>query len=892
MKEDFLAHYGTPRHSGRYPWGSGKKAQRSRDLLSRHDELKRSGKYTEGEIAELLGYKSTTQLRAAKTMALNELKSYQIGMVRKLEEKGMSNVAIAKRLGIAESQVRSLKKQAEQQTEGKTTLDKTADILKNAVGDSGYVDVGKAVDRYLGVSKQTLDTATEMLKQEGYSVINLQVKQLTTGNNTTVKVLAPPGTKYTDVSHNLDQVKLPVEYTVDRGSEVQRLHPPKNIDSSRVMVRYAEDGGTEKDGVIELRRGVKELDMGNSRYAQVRIAIDGTHYLKGMAVYNDDMPEGVDIIFNSNKAKGAPKDKVFKVQDQENALNPFGSAVARQNDWTDSDGVKHEGALNIVREEGAWGEWKKSLASQVLSKQPVELAKKQLGLAKSQKDEELEEIMDLTYPLVKKKLLVDFADECDRAAVDLKAAALPRQASQVILPLPSLKETEIYAPNFKDGEEVVLIRYPHGGIFEIPRLKVNNRNKEGDSVITKSAKDAVGINSKVAEQLSGADFDGDTVLVIPTKGVKINNRGALEELKNFDPKKSYPAYEGMQRMGTKYGGPATDMQMGIISNLITDMTIKGAPYDEISRAVRHSMVVIDAEKHNLDYKRSYDENGIAELKRKWQGKSTGGASTLISQAKGEEVIPKRSQAYDIDPETGQKKYRKAIDQTYTKNTYDEAGNVVSSEVKTRHQKIPKAEFYDDVSVLSSGTAMESVYVDYANYMKSLANKARLESTRVVEPKTDKTASQTYSKEVSSLTYKLDEAIKNAPRERQAQLIGNSIFKAKKEEHPEWDAEEEKKNRDAALKEGRIRSGAKRYEINISDKEWEAIQANALPKTTVNAILMKADSDRVRQLATPPKASSLTPAKIALAKAMLDSGNTMAEVAEHFGISTSTLSKEI
>ena len=78
------------------------------------------------------------------------------------------------------------------------------------------------------------------------------------------------------------------------------------------MVRYADDVGSdgvkgiEKDGVIELRRGVEDLDLNGNRYAQVRILVDGTHYLKGMAVYSDDMPDGVDVVFNTNKKKGTP----------------------------------------------------------------------------------------------------------------------------------------------------------------------------------------------------------------------------------------------------------------------------------------------------------------------------------------------------------------------------------------------------------------------------------------------------------------------------------------------------------------------------------------------------------------------------------------------------------
>lgn len=40
--DEYLLHYGTPRHSGRYPWGSGDSPyQRSGDFLSRVDELKK-----------------------------------------------------------------------------------------------------------------------------------------------------------------------------------------------------------------------------------------------------------------------------------------------------------------------------------------------------------------------------------------------------------------------------------------------------------------------------------------------------------------------------------------------------------------------------------------------------------------------------------------------------------------------------------------------------------------------------------------------------------------------------------------------------------------------------------------------------------------------------------
>ena len=201
----------------------------------------------------------------------------------------------------------------------------------------------------------------------------------------------------------------------------------------------------------------------------------------------------------------------------------------------------------------------------------------------------------------------------------MKAAALPRQAAHVILPIGSLKDNEIYAPNYENGEEVVLIRYPHAGPFEMPRLRVNNNNEEGRKLLG-NAKTAVGINSHVAAQLSGADFDGDTVTVIPTKGVKIRTAKYLSDLEGFDPKTRYSAYEGMPKTGPETGFHK-QMQMGKVSNLITDMTIRNATEQEIARAVKHSMVVIDAEKHNLDWRASEKDNGIKELNKKYQGKA-------------------------------------------------------------------------------------------------------------------------------------------------------------------------------------------------------------------------------------------------------------------------------
>src|SRR5699024_9296204 len=141
-----------------------------------------------------------------------------------------------------------------------------------------------------------------------------------------------------------------------------------------------------------------------------------------------------------------------------------------------------------------------------------------------------------------------------------------RQKYQVILPITSMKDNEVYAPNYKNGETVALVRYPHGGTFEIPILTVNNKQAEARRVLGNTPKDAIGINSKVAERLSGADFDGDTVMVIPCNSgkskVKITSTPQL--IKDFDPKLEY----GGKKEGTFKQMRDTQKEMGVISNLI------------------------------------------------------------------------------------------------------------------------------------------------------------------------------------------------------------------------------------------------------------------------------------------------------------------------------------
>lgn len=875
-----IKHYGMPRRSGRYPWGSGKDPyQSSRDFLGQVEMLKRKGQ-TEAEIARGLGV-SVATLRARKSIAKTEARKAQISEAISLREKGLSTRAIAEKLDIPESTVRTLLKPAKQEK-----LDKSQNIasqLEKHVAKTGYLDVGEGVERFMGVSSTSLATSIAMLKDQGYNLHYVKVEQLGTGKMTTVKVLTKPGVEYSELLKNRDKIGSVASYSEDGGRTFLGIEKPVDISSKRISVRYAEDGGTDRDGVIEIRRGVEDLNMGSSRYAQVRIAVDGTHYLKGMCVYADDLPDGVDIRFNTNKSKtsGDIKDVLKTMKDDSD--NPFG-ATTRQIHYTGKDGKQHLSALNIVNEEGDWDRWSRNLSSQMLSKQQPSLAKRQLGIAKDIRVEEFNDIMSLTNPAVKRKLLETFADSADSAAVHLKAAAMPRQRTQVILPVPELSDREIYAPNFANGTRVALIRHPHGGIFEIPDLVVNNKNPKAKSLLG-NALDAVGINPKVAGQLSGADFDGDTVLVIPNDRGAIKTAPPLKALKGFDTRASYPGYEGMKRMTSR----GTQMEMGLISNLITDMTIKGASQSEIARAVRHSMVVIDAEKHGLNYRQSYIDHGIAQLKEKYQGRATAGASTLISKASSTVRVEERrdrraSEGGYIDPETGKRIYVKT-GATYT----DKKGNVVPRLIKSKVMSE-----VDDARTISSGTLMEDIYADYANSMKALANRARKELLATSSTPYSPSAYRAYSEEVSSLKAKLNVALKNAPRERHAQVIANAVVKAKKQANPDITPDELKRLKTQALAEARARTGARKSEVmvDISPREWTAIQAGAISNNMLERILDNADLDKVRELATPRARVDISDAKKARIMSMISSGYTQGEIAETLGISASSVNKVV
>ena len=911
VAEDILIHYGMPKRSGRYPWGSGENPyQHSGDFLSRIEQLKKEGwSETPENIMKEFGL-TTTQYRTEKRLATHERRMLDVARAKSLREDGLGYTEIGREMGMSESTIRSL---LNQHSESRmNAAKKTADFLREQINTKGMIDVGAEVERELGVSREKLNEALHILELEGYPVYKGGIPQATNpGKQINQMVICPPGTEHSEI-YNYENVHSLSEYVSHDGGETfDKFVYPKSMDSSRLKIRYAEEGGIDKDGVVEIRRGVDDLSLGESHYAQVRILVDGNKYIKGMAVYSDDMPDGVDVIFNTNKSKSVDKMDVLK-NIKDDPENPFGSLIkpGGQSYYIDENGERQLSLINKRSEQGDWDEWKDALPSQFLSKQSLSLAKKQLNLAASDKMAEFDEICSLTNPTIKKHLLSKFADECDSAAVHLQAAALPGQKYHVIIPVNSLSDTEVYAPNYENGTKLALIRYPHGGTFEIPILTVNNKNVAAKNLIGADAIDGIGINSKVAARLSGADFDGDTVMCIPTHDkygkVKIASTPPLKGLEGFDPKMAYPERPGMKYMKN------TGTQMGIISNLITDMTLKGASQDELARAVRHSMVVIDAEKHKLDYKQSEIDNGIASLKKKYQryvdedgNIHEGGASTLISRAKSEVSVDKRQGTplvnlkgkrwYDSSKPEGALIYKTADDVEYTVNKVNKRTGEVTTVTRRKKQPSTRMAETDDPYTLISdaNTPMERAYAEYASKMKALANKARKEMMTAGKINYSSTANQIYKKEVASLLSKLNLSRLNAPKEREAQRRANAEVLSKIRSNPNMKPGDVKKLRQQALTKYRLQVGSisrRKRNIDITDNEWNAIQSGAVSESILKKILDNTDVDKLRQRATPKNTSTLSSAKINRIKSLSNSNYTVGEIAKILGVSPSTVSK--
>ena len=899
-ESNILEHYGTKRHSGRYPWGSGDNSyQHSGDFLSRVEELKKKG-LSEKEILETINdslpdeYKmGLTEFRTARQKAGHDRKALEYDQIRALKDDGLGWKEIGDKLGMSESSVRSKYNNAI--GEKASQAEKIAATLKEEVDKKGMIDISEGANQVLGVSESKLDEAAYILEAEyGYQRYGVGIRQPTNvRQQTNITVLAKPEFDQKYAYQHQDQIDSLGDYHSDDGGETfTKLQRPSSLDSSRVAIRYGDEGGLDKDGVMEIRRGVPDLDLGKSHYAQVRILVDGDHYLKGMAVYSDDLPDGVDVMFNTNKPSGTPKMKVLK-EAKADPDNPFGAAIKAngQSMYIGEDGKEHLSPINKLKEEGDWDTMSRNVSSQFLSKQPKKLIENQLNLTVADYKAQYDEIMRYDNPTVKKKLLNDFADTVEGTSMTLKASAFPGQSTKVILPINKIKETEAYCPTYENGTRLALIRYPHAGTFEIPIVTVNNKNVSGKRNLG-AIQDAIGINAKVAERLSGADFDGDTVMAIPvTDKVNIKSTRALKALEGFDPKTAYAVPEGNPNNVRLMKKEEKQREMGVISNLITDMSLRGADEDELARAVKHSMVVIDAEKHKLDYKRSERENGIPELKQKWQirvdeegATHYGGASTLLSRRKQTVRVPERRGSIRVDKETGEYIYKESgrtfIDPKTGKERKAEDTVSLISETK-------------DARTLSSGTIQENLYADFSNKLKAMANQARKEAANMKGIQRNPEAAKTYAPEVASLKEKYNNMIANKPKERKAMLIANANIKAKIQEQgldPTIDKKEIKKISSVEMQRARDSVGAsgRKSKITFTDREWEAVQAGAISDNMLTKFLNSSDSDEIVKRAMPKNVAVMTSAKMSKANAMLRSGYSYAEIAKACGVPESTV----
>lgn len=899
-ESNILEHYGTKRHSGRYPWGSGDNPyQHSGDFLSRVEELKKKG-LSEKEILETINdslpdeYKmGLTEFRTARQKAGHDRKALEYDQIRALKDDGLGWKEIGDKLGMSESSVRSKYNNAI--GEKASQAEKIAATLKEEVDKKGMIDISEGANQVLGVSESKLDEAAYILEAEyGYQRYGVGIRQPTNvRQQTNITVLAKPEFDQKYAYQHQDQIDSLGDYHSDDGGETfTKLQRPSSLDSSRVAIRYGDEGGLDKDGVMEIRRGVPDLDLGKSHYAQVRILVDGDHYLKGMAVYSDDLPDGVDVMFNTNKPSGTPKMKVLK-EAKADPDNPFGAAIKAngQSMYIGEDGKEHLSPINKLKEEGDWDTMSRNVSSQFLSKQPKKLIENQLNLTVADYKAQYDEIMRYDNPTVKKKLLNDFADTVEGTSMTLKASAFPGQSTKVILPINRIKETEAYCPTYENGTRLALIRYPHAGTFEIPIVTVNNKNVSGKRNLG-AIQDAIGINAKVAERLSGADFDGDTVMAIPVTGkVNIKSTRALKALEGFDPKTAYAVPEGNPNNVRLMKKEEKQREMGVISNLITDMTLRGADEDELARAVKHSMVVIDAEKHKLDYKRSERENGIPELKQKWQirvdeegATHYGGASTLLSRRKQTVRVPERRGSVRVDKETGEYIYKES-GRTFTDpktGKERKAEDTVSLISETK-----------DARTLSSGTIQENLYADFSNKLKAMANQARKEAANMKGIQRNPEAAKTYAPEVASLKEKYNNMIANKPKERKAMLIANANIKAKIQEQgldPTIDKKEIKKISSVEMQRARDSVGAsgRKSKVTFTDREWEAVQAGAISDNMLTKFLNSSDSDEIVKRAMPKNVTVMTSAKMSKANAMLRSGYSYAEIAKACGVPESTV----
>lgn len=878
-EEDVILHYGRGHlsggRSGRYPWASGDNRIHFTEAVA---TLKESGITDKTQQAKALGI-SRNELQAHLSSEHAAIKEEITKRGRDLVGTGKSVNQTAQELGVPEATLRLYLNDTAPSTHGARIerAKEVTDMYRKALKEqSGYIDVGAGTEHQIGITKYQKDMALEALKNEGYSVHKVRLRNLTNPDKpiTTQVLTKNPDLYDVQGKHALD-VQLP-NYQYD-GVKLTGIKKPVDVPWSDVSISYGKNGENDRDGTILVKRGNPEADLGAAHYAQVRISVGGTHYMKGMAMYGDDsdfkgLPESTKFIFHTNKPSSkAPQDVLKKQKD--NPLNPFESSIRRQ-----------RGVFNIVNQEGDWSEYRTTLASQFLSKQSLSFVKERLADTLKRNQEDFAEISKVTNPVVKKKLLDDLVgdptDSTKRGAIDtmmfhMRAVGEPGTRYKTLIANPWLKVNEVYAPDYNNGDHLVLVRYPHGGTFELPDLVVNNQSGKSRKLLG-NAIDGIGIHPETAKKLSGADFDGDTVIALPNNDGKIKYRKSLPGLKEFDPndyeltdKADLPyettkknKYTGKDEKVTVYPGKHISprfkqTEMGNVSNLITDMTLKGATDSELARAVKYSMVVIDSEKHHLDWKAAKSAYAIGALQKKYMTK--------------------------INPETG----RKSIGA----NTLISVAKHESDKGEGKGSLISKLASEGKLSKINSGTPVEKAYQNYIEQLQIMKNTGRKESMAIDIPKRDPKATKIYSKEVISLNSKIKSIQAQAPLERKAQVEANRAFKEYVAANPTISSDRKKSLKSEMLNNARQANGIDPYEkkVHISEKEWDAIQANAISKTALDKLLSKADMTELRGYATPKDKASISTAKIASIKRMIASGNyTLAEIAQSTGYSANTI----
>ena len=204
VAKDILMHYGVSildgapgRGSGRYARGSGDDAyQRRGDFADRVQELRKQG-MSDTDIVKAMCLNSTTELRKQYSMSINSRRANRIATAKALLDEGKSQAEVARELGINESTLRSLLN--ERSAARTNAAQATADFLRQQINEKGMIDVGAGVELELGISREKLGQALEILKREGYPVYGGGVPQVTNpGKQTNIQVICPPGTEHKD----------------------------------------------------------------------------------------------------------------------------------------------------------------------------------------------------------------------------------------------------------------------------------------------------------------------------------------------------------------------------------------------------------------------------------------------------------------------------------------------------------------------------------------------------------------------------------------------------------------------------------------------------------------------------------------------------------------------